>query len=105
MLALITLIALSHFLQLTGKVQDFPVALMGIDYWRPLLDLLRVMVIEKTIEQADLDRLIISDDPGEAVSAVTDTAMKRFGLTYGPRLKPRWWLGESFGQWWHRLRR
>jgi uncharacterized protein (TIGR00730 family) len=86
----------------TGKVQDFPVVLMGRDYWRPLLEQLRVMKAEHTIDPPDLDKLVVSDNPAEAVGAVTDTAMKRFGLTYGPRLKPRWWLGERFGKWWRR---
>jgi uncharacterized protein (TIGR00730 family) len=89
----------------TGKVRDFPVALMGLDYWQPLLQMLRVMVNEKTIDPIDLEKIIISDDPGEVVSAVTDVAMSRFGLTYGPKVKPRWWLGEWFGEWWNRLRR
>jgi uncharacterized protein (TIGR00730 family) len=89
----------------TGKLHDFPVALMGTDFWQPLLHQLRVMVAEKTLDPIDLDRIIVSDDPGEVVSAVTDTAMKRFGLTYGPRAKPRWWLFETFGKWWNRLRR
>ena len=89
----------------TGKVQEFPIALMGKDYWKPLLEMLRVMVAQKTIDQLDLDRLIISDDPREVVSALTDTAMKRFGLTYGPQIKPKWWLFEWFGAWWQRLRR
>jgi uncharacterized protein (TIGR00730 family) len=89
----------------TGKVHDFPVALMGVDYWGPLLDLLRRMAAERTIDPHDLDRLIVGDDPGEAVSAVTDRAMKRFGLTYGPRARPCWWLFENFGRWWNRLRR
>jgi len=89
----------------TGKVRDFPVALMGLDYWQPLLQMLRVMVKEKTIDPIDLEKIIISDDPGEVVSAVTDVAMSRFGLTYGPKVKPRWWLGEWFGEWWNRLRR
>jgi len=84
----------------TGKVNDFPVALMGTDYWRPLLAQIRQMVDEHTVDPADLDKLIVSDEPGEAVSAVTDIAMKRFDLTYGPRVKPRWWLLERFGAWW-----
>jgi len=25
---------------------------------------------------------------------VADIAMRRFGLTYGPQAKPRWYLGE-----------
>jgi uncharacterized protein (TIGR00730 family) len=89
----------------TGKVNDFPVALMGKDYWAPLLALMGTMVSEKTIDPRDLSRLIVSDDPGEVVSAVTDTAMKRFGLTYGSKVQPRWWLGETFGRWWRSLRR
>jgi uncharacterized protein (TIGR00730 family) len=87
----------------TGKLENFPVALMGTDYWRPLLDQLRLMVNEGTIDPHDLDQLIVSDSPGEVVSGITDTAMKRFGLTYGPKLRPRWWLGEQFGRWWKRL--
>jgi uncharacterized protein (TIGR00730 family) len=79
----------------TGKLHDFPVALMGVDYWAPLLDLLKRMAAERTIAADDLDRVIVSDDPGEVVSGITDVAMKRFGLTYGPRAKPRWWLGEQ----------
>jgi uncharacterized protein (TIGR00730 family) len=89
----------------TGKLHDFPVALMGTDFWQPLIDQLRLMVAEKTIDPIDLDRLLISDDPGEVVSGITDTAMKRFGLTYGPRVKPRWWLLETFGKWWKQLGR
>jgi hypothetical protein len=30
----------------------------------------------------------------EAVRSVTDVAMNRFGLTYGPRIKRRWFLWE-----------
>jgi uncharacterized protein (TIGR00730 family) len=78
----------------TGKVQDFPVALMGTEYWEGLVEQLKGMVGAKTIDGVDLDKLIVSDHPGEVVSAVTDLAMKRFGLTYGPKLKKRWWLGE-----------
>ena len=84
----------------TGKVLDFPVALMGKDYWSPLLSQLGTMVGERTIDPRDLSRFIVSDDPGEVVSGITDTAMKRFGLTYGSKVEPRWWLGERFGKWW-----
>jgi uncharacterized protein (TIGR00730 family) len=87
----------------TGKVDNFPVAIMGTDYWRPLLDQLRLMVTEKTIDPLDLDQLVISDTPGEVVSGITDVAMKKFGLTYGPKCQPRWWLGEQFGRWWRGL--
>ena len=43
---------------------------------------------------ADVARLVITDSPDEAVASVTEIARRRFGLTYGPRAKPRWYLGE-----------
>ena len=88
----------------TGKVLDFPVALMGRDYWAPLLELMAKMIAERTIVPVDLSKLIVSDDPGEVVSGVTDIAMKRFGLTYGAKVQPRWWLGETMGRMWSKLR-
>jgi hypothetical protein len=86
----------------TGKLQDFPVALMGTDYYRPGVEMLRRMVERKTIDPPDLDKLVISDDPAEVVNGVTEIAMKRFGLTYGPRIRPKWYLGEWWGLKWFR---
>jgi len=79
----------------TKKVQNFPLVLMGRDYWSPLIDFFRSRLLEAgTIDQQDIDRIHIIDDPDEAVKIITDIAMREFGLTYGPRVKPRWWLGE-----------
>ena len=83
----------------TGKIQNFPVVLMGKDFWQPMLDFLRSrMVAEGTIDQTDLDRFIVTDSPEEAAACVRNAGMSRFGLTVGPRMKPRWWLGEK--RWW-----
>ncbi len=79
----------------TGKVRDFPVVLMGQEYWRPLLDFFRDrLVAERTIDSSDAERMLVTDVAEEAVKAITATAMSRFGLTYGPRAKRRWFLGE-----------
>ncbi len=82
----------------TGKLEDFPVALMGKDFYQPGIDMIRQMADRKTIDRADLDRLTVSDDPQEVVDAVTAVVMKRFRLTYGPppsqAVRRRWWLGE-----------
>jgi uncharacterized protein (TIGR00730 family) len=79
----------------TRKIQNFPVVLMGRDFWQPLLDFLKArMLVEQTIDPADFDRLIVTDAPDEAVAAIRDIALNRFGLTYGPRLKRRWYFGE-----------
>ncbi|MEO8874024.1 MAG: LOG family protein, partial [Polyangiaceae bacterium] len=80
----------------TGKMREFPFVLMGKSFWSPLLDYLREsMVAAGTIAAADVDRWIVTDSPGEAVEIIRERAMRQFGLTYGPRAKPRWWLGET----------
>jgi uncharacterized protein (TIGR00730 family) len=82
----------------TGKIKDFPVVLMGVDYWSPLITFLRdTLVAQGTIAQKDLERLHLTDDPVEAADHVRDAALASLGLHYGPRPKPRprWWLGEG----------
>ena len=79
----------------TGKILQFPMILMGRDYWQPLVDFMRGNLIkERTIDPADVDRIQLTDSAEEAVKWVTDVATQRFGLTYGPRIKRRWLLGE-----------
>ena len=78
----------------TGKLQDFPVALVGREYWAPGIEQLKKFVAEKTIDPVDLDKLYIGDDPNEVVKHITDIAMRKFGLSSGQRVKKRWWLGE-----------
>lgn len=79
----------------TGKIRDFPLVLMGRDYWQPLLAFMRERLLaEKTIDPVDVDRILVTDSPEEAVKSVTDVALKHFGLTYGPKAKKRWVLWE-----------
>src|SRR5688500_18526635 len=55
----------------TQKVTEFPVVLLGVDYWQGLIDWLRHTVLENgMISPADIDRLILTDDPEEAVKAI-----------------------------------
>jgi uncharacterized protein (TIGR00730 family) len=79
----------------TRKVQEFPVVLVGRDYWQPLADFLRGRLLaERTIDPTDADRMVMTASPAEAVDSITDVAMRRFGLTYGPRARRRWVLWE-----------
>jgi uncharacterized protein (TIGR00730 family) len=79
----------------TGKVKEFPIVLVVRDFWEPLVEFLRTRPLaEGTIGPEDLERLTITDSPAEAARSVTDIAQRRFGLTYGPRVQPRWYLGE-----------
>ena len=79
----------------TGKMTDFPIVLLGVDYWRPLVAYLRERLLRAgTIDAADVDRLVLTDSPAEAVAMIRERALGSFGLTYGPRMRPRWWMFE-----------
>ncbi|HMA80690.1 MAG TPA: LOG family protein, partial [Candidatus Binatia bacterium] len=79
----------------TAKIREFPLVLMNKEFWRPLIEFMSDRLVkEQTIDQADLDRLIVTDSAEEAVAAITEVAKRRFGLTYGPHMKRRWFFGE-----------
>src|SRR5438105_1419998 len=41
----------------TGKIQQFPLVLMGTDFWQPLLDFFRqLLIVQKTIDPLDAER-------------------------------------------------
>ena len=55
----------------TGKISQFPVVLFGKHYWAGLLRWLESRVQgENKISPGDLDLLLLTDDPEEAVDAI-----------------------------------
>ena len=57
----------------TGKVQRFPVVVMGQDYFRPLTRFVRdTMVAEGTIDAVDLQLFTATDDPVEAIERIRE---------------------------------
>ncbi len=53
----------------TAKIVDFPVIFVGKDYWEPLFKFLReVMVPEATIDEEDVEKLILTDSVDEVIS-------------------------------------
>jgi uncharacterized protein (TIGR00730 family) len=57
----------------THRVEGFPIALIGTDYWTGLIDWLRGPVLERSmIAPADIDMLHLTDDPAEAVHYVVE---------------------------------
>lgn len=80
----------------TGKIRDFPVVLMGIDYWQPLIDFMRDrMIPDRTIDQSDLDRILITDSVHEAMEHIVAAVMERFEFKWTKqRPRPRRWLLE-----------
>ena len=55
----------------TGKISEFPVVLFGTHYWAGLVRWLNSKVLaERKISPADLDLMVVTDDPAEAARVV-----------------------------------
>ena len=77
----------------TGKIENFPVVLIGVAYWEPIVSLLNRMVNDGAISAADLQLVMLTDDLAEAIRHLEKHAVGQFGLI-GPQPKPSRWLGE-----------
>lgn len=52
----------------TGKVFNFPVIFVGVEFWKPLFDFFRgTLQANRTIEQHDITRLVLTDDVAEVM--------------------------------------
>jgi uncharacterized protein (TIGR00730 family) len=79
----------------TKKIKDFPIVLLGSEFWRPLLEQLRqTLLSHHTVDAGDLSLLEPFDSPEKAVAHIRERAMAGFGLTDGPLLRRHWFLGE-----------
>ena len=89
-----TLDELSEALTLvqTGKVEHFPIVLIGTEYWQPFQDLLDRMASAGTISPDDRRLLLITDDLDEAARYIRANAIDRFGLRHAYQPSPL--LGE-----------
>jgi uncharacterized protein (TIGR00730 family) len=62
----------------TGKAENFPVVLMDSDYWGEMLAWIRgEMLADGLVSPGDLDLLKLTDEPEEAVEAVTSMLARR----------------------------
>ncbi len=73
----------------TNKIKDFPLVLMGREYWDPLMDFFaRPLLRTGTIDPLDYDRILGNDSPEEAVGSITRVAA-------GPVRADLWSAGET----------
>jgi uncharacterized protein (TIGR00730 family) len=80
----------------TGKIRDFPIVLMGSEYWKPLLEFIKgTLVPGGTISPEDVDLLPVTDNCDEAIDLIATAAQKKFGFIWTKRRpKAAWYLGE-----------
>ncbi|MBN9688661.1 MAG: TIGR00730 family Rossman fold protein [Verrucomicrobia bacterium] len=77
----------------TGKIESFPIIIMGTEYWRELLGFLQKMARAGTISPGDLGCVYATDSMDDAIAHIREKAIKPFGLKYSVR-RHRPLLGE-----------
>jgi uncharacterized protein (TIGR00730 family) len=75
----------------TATINNFPIVVMGKDYYTPMIEMLNVMVKEGTIVAEDLDLLKFTDDETEAINHIKTYISTNYVIK---SKKPRWWLFE-----------
>ncbi len=79
----------------TRKIRNFPIVLMGLDYWQPLVALMHHMAKAGTISQEDLALIHMTDSVDNATAHLSEYAIKEFGLRRGKAPARHWrWLLE-----------
>lgn len=74
----------------TGVINEFPMVILGKDYYSPLFNMLETMIQEGTIRQDDVDKILVTDNPVEAIDFLMNSISIQFTLP-----TPRWWLLEK----------
>jgi uncharacterized protein (TIGR00730 family) len=64
----------------TKKVKNFPVVVMGSEFWSEMKDLIDHMVKGATISPEDIELICWTDSVPEAIAHLRDRAIKQFGL-------------------------
>lgn len=65
----------------TKKIANFPLIMMGLDYWQPLKVFMEERLLkEQTISSEDYRRIIFTDSAEEALCSIQDAMNQRFGI-------------------------
>ncbi|MBC6990520.1 MULTISPECIES: LOG family protein [Hymenobacter] len=76
------------------KILDFPIVVVGREYWQPLLALLAHMEAQGMVAPVDLQLLTYTDSVEEALAHIERYAVVKFKLLSEHRPRRRWWFGE-----------
>lgn len=77
----------------TGKVENFPVVIMGKYFYLPMQEFMQTMVEKGTVSPQDMDLLLFTDDHDEAIAHIRRYISRNYKVVV--RKKPVWWLFEK----------
>jgi uncharacterized protein (TIGR00730 family) len=78
----------------TGKLNNFPIVLMGREFWQPLMDFVYRMAEEGVINPEDPELIFFTDSVEEAKAHLQRHAVRQFGLRRKVTPRPLSVLGE-----------
>src|SRR5215467_1101048 len=64
----------------TGKIKNFPIVIMGTDYWKELIAFIEKMAERGMIADKDLSLIYATDSVDEAIDHIQTKAIESFGL-------------------------
>jgi len=74
----------------TAMLHNFPVVIIGTEYYREVQLMMEKMIAEKTISPDDQHLILFTDDITEAESHIRQYITSHYKIVR----KPLWWLGE-----------
>src|SRR6184192_42653 len=78
-----------------GKIKNFPIVIMGTDYWKELIGFIEKMAKRGKIGPDDLNLIFATDSVEEAIVHIRTKAIESFGLKRVARTRRHFsWLGE-----------
>src|SRR6201997_257883 len=79
----------------TGKIRNFPIVIMGTDYWKELIGFIEKMAERGKIGPSDLRLIFATDSVEEAIAHIRTKAIESFGLKRVAHMRRHFpWLGE-----------
>src|SRR5438552_3708484 len=80
----------------TAKIKNFPIVIMGTDYWKELIGFIVKMAQYGTISASDLSLIYATDSVDEAIEHIRSKTIEPFGLRRVARMRRHFpWLGEQ----------
>ncbi len=79
-----------------GKIKNFPIVIMGTDYWSQLIGFLEQMAHRGKISSSDLSLIFTTDSVDEAIEHIRSKTIEPFGLRRVAHMRRHFpWLGEE----------
>src|SRR5499427_2839334 len=79
-----------------GKIKNFPIVIMGTDYWSQLISFIEQMAQRGKITSSDLNLIFTTDSVDEAIAHIRSKRIEPFGLRRVAHMRRHFpWLGEQ----------